>query len=52
MSKSGNSRLTNRILVWIRDGVSVVEAVELLILRLLGFVALVYELIRGFVHGK
>ncbi len=36
----------------LKQSVSVIEAVEHLVIRLLGFAALIYELVRGFFHGK
>jgi hypothetical protein len=44
--------LTERVAASLRASIPVVEAVEALAFRLLGFAALMYELIRGFFHGK
>jgi hypothetical protein len=43
---------TNKIVSGLKEGVSIIEAVEHLAIRLLGFAALIYELVRGFFHGK
>ena len=41
-----------RVIVSLRQGVTVIEALEVFAIRLLGFAALMYELVRGFLHGK
>jgi len=41
-----------KIVSQLRKGISIIEAVELLVIRTLGFAALVYELVRGFLKGR
>jgi hypothetical protein len=52
MRKTGLGRSVNRAATFLRKGVKVVEAAEVLVLRLLLFCTLVYHLVHGLLIGK
>jgi hypothetical protein len=52
MRKTGLGRPVDRAASFLRKGVKVVEAAEVLILRLLLFCTLVYHFVHGFFTGK
>ena len=52
MSKLKPQSPIERLVAFLRGGVTVVEAAEILILRVLLFGTLVYHFVHGFVRGR
>lgn len=52
LARKPNSKKKIRLMSLIKDGVSLLDAAEVFLLRLGGFLALMYELLRAFLHWK